>query len=214
MNFVEKTKENPMQDLNTALHEGGLSLNIKSGYKFKYPIVIFNYFSGNLKNKMINTSEVINMSKDSNATIIEFLIDDTSGSFFKNTFKYINIEEHASLNYFFINKKESKNFFYDFSKIKLSKSSNFKKYIFSSGIKFNKSDSNIELKGSNSSSKIYSGLFINKNSHQEIKTNIQHLKSSCQSYQDIKNVVTKGSKGVFKEKFLLIKLLKKQMLIN
>ena len=209
MNFVEKTKENPMQDLNTALHEGGLSLNIKSGYKFKYPIVIFNYFSGNLKNKMINTSEVINMSKDSNATIIEFLIDDTSGSFFKNTFKYINIEEHASLNYFFINKKESKNFFYDFSKIKLSKSSNFKKYIFSSGIKFNKSDSNIELNGSNSSSKIYSGLFINKNSHQEIKTNIQHLKSSCQSYQDIKNVVTKGSKGVFQGKVFVDQIAQK-----
>ncbi len=209
LNFVEKTKENPMQDLNTALHEGGLSLNIKSGYKFKYPIVIFNYFSGNLKNKMINTSEVINMSKDSNATIIEFLIDDTSGSFFKNTFKYINIEEHASLNYFFINKKESKNFFYDFSKIKLSKSSNFKKYIFSSGIKFNKSDSNIELKGSNSSSKIYSGLFINKNSHQEIKTNIQHLKSSCQSYQDIKNVVTKGGKGVFQGKVFVDQIAQK-----
>ena len=70
---------------------------------------------------MINNSEVINMSKNSNATIIEFLIDDTQGCFFKNTFKYINIEEHASLNYYFINKKESKNFFYDFSKIKLSK---------------------------------------------------------------------------------------------
>ncbi len=209
LNFIDETKENSMQNLNTALHEGGLSLNIKSGYNFKYPIIIFNYFSGILENKMINTSEVINMSKNSNATIIELLIDDTSGSFFKNTFKYINIEERASLKYFFINKKESKNFFYDFSKIKLSNNSNFKKYIFSSGIKFNKSESNIELKGTNSSSEIYSGLFLNKNNHQEIKTNIRHLKPSCQSHQDIKNVLTKGSKGVFQGKVFVDQIAQK-----
>ena len=29
------------------------------------------------------------MSKNSNATIIEYLIDESEGNFFKNTFKYI-----------------------------------------------------------------------------------------------------------------------------
>ena len=149
---------------------------------------------------MINSSEVINISKNSNATLIEFLIDNSTGCFFKNTFKYLNIEEGASLNYYFINKNESKNFFYDYSKIKLSSKANLKIYIFSSGIKFNKSESNIELNGINSSSKIYSGSFLNRNNHQEIKTNIQHLKPHCQSHQDIKNVLTNGSKGVFQGK--------------
>ena len=45
---------------------------------------------------MINNSEVINMSKNSSATIIEYLIDESSGFFFKNTFKYINLEENIS----------------------------------------------------------------------------------------------------------------------
>ena len=200
LNFVDGSKENSMQNLNTALHEGGFKLDINSEHKFKYPIVIFNYFSGDLKNKMINSSEVINISKNSNATLIEFLIDNSTGCFFKNTFKYLNIEEGASLNYYFINKNESKNFFYDYSQIKLSSKANLKKYIFSSGIKFNKSESNIELNGINSSSKIYSGSFLNRNNHQEIKTNIQHLKPHCQSHQDIKNVLTNGSKGVFQGK--------------
>ena len=209
LNFVGETKDNSLQNLNCALYEGGFRLNINSEYKFKFPIVIFNYFSGNLENKIINNSEVINMSKNSNATVIELLIDDSSGSFFKNTFKYVNIDEGASLNYYFVNKKESKNFFYDYSKIKLSNNSNFKKYIFSSGIRFNKSDINIELNGMNSSSEIYSGLFLNKNSHQEIKTKIQHLKPNCQSHQDIKNVLTKGSKGVFQGKVLVDQIAQK-----
>ena len=84
-----------MQNLNTALYEGGFKLDIHSEYKFKYPIVIFNYFSGVLKNKMINNSEIINISKNSDATLIEFLIDETKGCFFKNTFKYlISRREH------------------------------------------------------------------------------------------------------------------------
>ena len=66
-NFANELKDNPMQNLNTALHEGGLFLNIKSDYKFKYPIVIYNYFTGVLKNKIINNSETITMSKNSDA---------------------------------------------------------------------------------------------------------------------------------------------------
>ena len=72
-----------MQNLNTALHEGGFRLDINSKYKFKHPVVIFNYFSGVLKNKMINNSEIINLSKNSDITLIEFLIDDLTGCFLK-----------------------------------------------------------------------------------------------------------------------------------
>ena len=55
----------------------------------------------------------------------------------------------------------------------------------------------------NSCGEIYSGLFLSKNNHQEIKTNIQHLKPNCQSHQDIKNVLTSGSKGVFQGKIFV-----------
>ena len=84
-----------------------------------------------------------------------------------------------------------------------------KKYIFSSGIKFNKSENDIELNGENSSSNIFSGSFLNKNNHQEIKTNIQHQKPSCQSHQDIKNVLTAGSKGVFQGKVFVNQIAQK-----
>ena len=93
LNFFDVSKDSSMQSLNIALHEGGFKLNIKPGYKFKYPIIIFNYFSGILENKIINNSEIINMSKNSDATLIEFYIDDSKGRFLKNTFKYIDIED-------------------------------------------------------------------------------------------------------------------------
>ena len=67
-------------------------------------------------------------------------------------------------------------------------------------MKFGKFESNIKLNGTNSCSEVYSGLFLGINNHQEIKTNIQHLKPNCQSHQDIKNVLVSGSKGVFQGK--------------
>ncbi len=203
LNFANEFKNNPMQNLNTALNEGGFSLNTIPNYKFKYPVVIYNYFSGNFKNQIINNSEIINISKNSEVTIIDYLIDESKGSFFKNTFRYFNIESESILKYYFINKNESKNFFYDFSRVSLLKKSCFEKYLFSSGIKFNKSDNNIKLNGENSSSKVYSGLFLGKNNHQEIKTNVEHLKPNCHSHQDIKNVLTTGSKGVFQGKIFV-----------
>ena len=203
LNLVKNLRENQMQNLNTALQDGGFSLNINSECKFKYPIVIYNYFSGNLKNKIINNSKYINISKNSNATIMEYLIDESQGSFFKNTFKYFNIDEDSSLNYFFINKDQSKNFFYEFLDAKLSTNANFKKYIFSSGVKFCKFENSIQLKGTNSRGEVYSGLFLKQHNHQEIKINIQHLKPNCQSHQDIKKVLTEGSKGVFQGKIFV-----------
>ena len=209
LNLANEFTDNSMKSLNTALHEGGFSLSINSEYKFNYPIVIYNYFTGTIKNKIINNSETINMSKNSHATVIEYLVDESIGNFFKNTFKYINLEENASLNYYFINKHESKNFFYEYSKVNLSKNSSFKKFLFSSGLKFGKFDSNIKLNGINSCGDVYSGLFLGKKNHQEIKTKIEHLKPSCQSHQDIKNVLTSGSKGVFQGKIFVDEIAQK-----
>ena len=149
------------------------------------------------------------MLKNSNATIIEYLVDESKGNFFKNTFKYINLEENSHLDYYFINKNESRNFFYEFSKVQLSKNTNFKKYLFSSGIKFGKFESDIKLNGTNSCGEVYSGLFLDNNNHQEVKTTIQHLKPNCQSHQDVKNVITSGSKGVFQGKIFVEEIAQK-----
>ena len=87
--------------------------------------------------------------------------------------------------------------------------SNFKQHLFSSGMKFGKFESNIELNGTNSCSEVYSGLFLGIKNHQEVKTNIQHLKPNCQSHQDIKNVLASGSKGVFQGKIFVDEIAQK-----
>ena len=65
----------------------------------------------------------------------------------------------------------------------------FKNFILSSGLKFNKVEIEINLEKENSNCFILSGLSLNEDEHQEIKTQINHLAPNCKSYQKIKNVL-------------------------
>ena len=68
--------------------------NIKKIINVKNQLVIYNYFTSNLDNKIINNSNKIKLNQNSELTLIEYNIDEKS-KFFKNTFEKINIDERT-----------------------------------------------------------------------------------------------------------------------
>ena len=98
---------------------------------------------------------------------------------------------------------KSKGFYYKFIKGILNKNSNYEDYIFSSGLQFNKTEEEIDLKGDEGYCKIQSGLFLKKNDHQEIKTKINHLKPNSKSFQKIKKVLSDNSKSAYQGKIFV-----------
>ena len=58
--------------LNKALSQGGFNLEIQDNYKCKKPIVIYNYFTSNLSNEIINNSNKIRLNQNSELTLIEY----------------------------------------------------------------------------------------------------------------------------------------------
>ena len=92
---------------------------------------------------MINNTNVIRIL-NSKCNIIEIDIDKSKSAYFKNTFKDINIEDGASLNYFFINLINLKHFYtnntININKLNAKKGSKFNYFIFGSGSKFRKDD--------------------------------------------------------------------------
>ena len=81
--------------------------------------------------------------------------------------------------------------------------SSYQKLILSSGLKFNKVEIEINLEKENSNCYILSGLSLNEEEHQEIKTQINHLAPNCKSYQKIKNVLENNSNGVYQGKIFV-----------
>ena len=195
-----KISNNPLVCLNHALAENGYSLEIDKNYKFKKVLVIYNFFTENIKNKILNNKNRIKINENSELHIIEYTINESKSKFINNVYENIILEKNSKLKNLFIQSNQSDGFFHKFSKNKLSLNSDYSNLIFSSGLKFNKLDIECDLIEENCRCNILSALFLKKNEHQEIKTLINHLAPNCQSNQKIKNVLSSESKGVYQGK--------------
>ena len=188
--------KNNLNNLNKALSIGGFNLEVQKDYKCKKPIIIYNYFTKNLNNKIINNSNKIKVSQNSELTLIEYNICENS-KFIKNTFEKINIDKGAILKIINLQKTKSNGYFYKNISGTQDYNSSYQNFILSSGLKFNKIEIDMNLEKEKSNCYILSGLNLSKDEHQEIKTQINHLAPNCKSYQKIKNVLESDSKGVY-----------------
>ena len=195
-----KISKNPLVCLNHALAENGYSLEIDKGYKFNKVLVIYNLFTKDIKNKILNNKNKIKINEKSELHIIEYTINQSKSKFINNVYESIVLEKNSKLKSLFIQSNKSDGFFHKFLKNKLSLNSEYSNLIFTSGLKFNKLDIECDLVEKNSRCNILSALFLNKNEHQEIKTLINHLAPNCKSNQKVKNVLSSNSKGVYQGK--------------
>ena len=202
--FNERSEQsvNKLYNLNKALSLGGFFLEIQKNYKCKRPIMIYNFFTSKLENKIINNSNKIKLNQNSELTLIEYNINEKD-KFIKNTFENIEIQDDSVFKYITIQKNKSNGYFYKNIYGSQGYNSNYQNFILSSGLKFNKIDLEMSLNKEKSSCFILSGLNLDKGEHQEIKTLINHLAPNCKSYQKIKNVLESESKGIYQGKIFV-----------
>ena len=189
--------------LNDALATGGFTLEVSKNYKLTKPLVIYNYFSKNLKESIINNKNSIILNADSELTLINYIDDDSKDNFMTNTIESITIKKNASLKNIFINNSRCNGYFYRLTKSVLEKGSICDSYLLPTGLKFNKLDIEIDHNEENSVSSIFSALNLLGSEHQEIKTRINHNAPNCQSYQKVKIALNDQSKGVYQGKIFV-----------
>ena len=192
--------KNPLVCLNHALAENGYSLEIDKNYKFKKVLVIYNFFTKDVKNKILNNKNKIKVNENAELHVIEYTISESKSKFINNVYENIVLEKNSKLKNLVIQENKSDGYFHKFLKNKLSLNSDCSNLIFSSGLKFNKLDIECDLTEENSKCNILSALFLKKNEHQEIKTLVKHLAPNCKSNQKVKKVISSESKGVYQGK--------------
>ena len=195
--------KNSLVKLNDALHDGGYFLEVSSDYKFKKPIIIYNHFEGNIKDNVINNKKLILLNDNTDLNLLEYNTDTSKSNYIQNNFTDIILGKDSSFKNYTVQGNKSKGFFYKFIKGTLNKNSNYEDYIFSSGLKFNKTEEEIDINGEEGNCKIQSGLFLDKDDHQEIKTKINHLKPNSKSFQKVKNVLNDNCKSAYQGKILV-----------
>ena len=202
-NYTEKNlkyedNKNSLVNLNHALFTNGYSLEVESNYKFNKVVIIYNFFSENVENQIINKKNKILVKKNSELHLIDYTIN--KSKFVCNNYEEITLEENSILKNISLQKDRSDGYFHKFSKNKLNKGSKYNQLLFSSGLKFNKLDLEADLLGEDTECNIQAALYLNQNQHHEIKTRINHLAPNSKSYQKIKNVLNSNAKGIYQGK--------------
>ncbi len=201
--FLEENKDNPLIHLNHALSDKGYFLEIENNYKFKKVLVIYNTFTKDLKESILNSKNKIKVGKNSELHTIDLVINDSKYKFINNVYENITLEKNAVYRNICIQNEKSEGYFHKFSNNKLASKSKYSSFIFPSGLKFNKLDLEFNLEGEDSECNLQSASFLNKNDHQEIKTRINHLAPNCKSYQRVKNVLDSDGRGVYQGKIFV-----------
>ncbi len=202
-NFSDRQENNPLINLNHALSNKGFYLEVEDNYKLNKIIVIYNYFTENLNENFLNSSNMIKLGKNSELHTIDFLVNKSKKHFFNNVHERLVLEDHSIFKNIYINNEKNNGYFHKYSKNTLSKKSRFSSFIFSSGPKFNKLDLEFDLNDEYCECNIQAASLLEKNDHQEIKTKINHLAPNCKSYQKVKNVLSSESKGIFQGKIFV-----------
>ena len=201
--FSNKKEKNPLINLNYALSIEGFNLEVKDNYKFNKVLVIYNLFTKDLNENILNSQNRIKIGKNSELHVFDYVINKSEKNFFNNVYEDLYLAESSVFKNISIQKNRSNGFFHKFSKNILSSKSNYSSFIFPLGLKFDKLDLEFNLEGENIECNLQAASFLNKGDHQEIKTRVNHLAPNCKSYQKVKNVIDLESKGVYQGKIFV-----------
>ena len=114
-----KINKNPLVCLNHALADDGYSLEIEKNYKFKKILVIYNFFTSDIKNKILNNKNKIKVSENSELHILEYTVNESKFKFINNVYENIVLEKNSKFKNLFVENNKSDGFFYKFIKNKL-----------------------------------------------------------------------------------------------
>ena len=107
-----KISKNPLICLNHALAENGYSLEIEKNYKLKKALVIYNFFTKNIKNKILNNKNKIILNENAELHVIEYTIDQSKSKFINNICENIILGKNSKFKNLLVQGNESNGFFY------------------------------------------------------------------------------------------------------
>ncbi len=109
-----KISKNPLVCLNHALAENGYSLEIDKNYKFKKVLVIYNFFTKDIKDQILNNKNKIKLNENAELHVIEYTINESKSKFINNVYENIILEKNSKLKNIFIQSNKSDGFFHKF----------------------------------------------------------------------------------------------------
>jgi len=198
-------QQNSLTSLNHALVNDGIFLEIEDNYSFNKPLIIYNFFNKSSENKIINNKSFISLGKNSKLSLLEYHKAEDGIKYFNNTIHNYSIQKNAILKKFSADSNLGNSYNYHLTNVKSYSNSIFENFLFSSESSFVKNEIHCDLLESFSSCFVNALIFLSKQQHHELKTNINHKHQHCKSSQLVKSILLDKSNGTYQGKIYVDK---------
>ena len=197
LNQAVVNNSNPFHNLNTALMNSGLAINVGNKGVIDDPIHILYYTTDLTEPIMNHPLFLIVAGAGSETTIIEHYAGETNVQYWQNVVTNIKLSNNAVLNHTRIQEEDYNGSHIADTVYSLGKDAQLNAFHFASGSSLYRQNIQVNLASSGASSMV-NGLCIAKD-HQHLDQHIiiNHLKENCNSNQLFKYILSDTSAGVF-----------------
>lgn len=202
---------NPQKDVMTALNfamgQKAISLTIPADQK-KETIVIIN-LGCNQENEIISFHPKYFVHLESKAQLSVIEINYGNGKYFSNPVYEFQLADQANLNYTQINNASSDSYHFSNTYINLADHAHYQQFLITTGTIFARQELLTQLEGEWSQTEFDAIQILNNKQHADITTQMIHKVPHCKSKQNVKNILSDHSHGVFQGKVFVDRLAQK-----
>jgi Fe-S cluster assembly protein SufD len=195
--------EHPFAQINSALAENLLVINIADKAVIENPIQIINITDSTNSTVFVNTRILVISGKFSSAKIVEngYTFGENQGV--RNVVKEMYLDDNSHLNYYKIQDDSPNSYTFDYTQVKQERDSHFDEAAISINGKFVRNDLRAELNNENIETHFY-GIFIaGNNDFVDNHTFADHSKPHCFSNENYRGIISGKATGVFNGKILV-----------
>ncbi len=206
--IYDQEKNNSLNNLNLALSNSLIRINVLDGQIVEKPLVIYNIYNSYEETNFINSRFEITLEKNSSLSMLS-VFDEKIKNCFSNLHSKIILNKNSNFKNYIFDNNLNENLKYNFSNIDIYENSISENFIYSSESKFSKNEIICNLKEKYSSAFINGVINLDQSKHHEIQTNINHLAENTKSYQLIKSILNDKAKGVYQGKIFVNEIAQK-----
>jgi Fe-S cluster assembly protein SufD len=199
----ETYKENAFSALNTALIKDGAVVKLEKNVIADKPIHILHIATTHNKPQLINLRNLIFLSENSQARIVESHFDLKDGLYFNNPVSEIRIAENSRLNHIRIQNESNKAYHIGSIFVDQKQNSHYFSTSLSFGGKIARNNIYTKLDGEGIEA-ILNGLYMGHGDQLvDNHTFIDHMKPNCESHELYQGILTDNANGVFSGKIMV-----------
>lgn len=203
---ASQQNKNSLIQLNAALSEDGILVEIETNVKIEQPVLLLHYYCAANENRVSANQTVVSCGNNSECQIIEhFTSEQSELTQLGLQQSLIHLRQNSQCSHYRLNLEAPSSLQISRVLLLLEKDSRLNSFYYSEGSQLNKTDIDVRHQGMNSESQL-TGIYLPSNSQAiDYHTNIEHRVPRCTSREVFRGIVADSAKATFNGKIHIFK---------